>query len=144
MSLYLLLQIQTLTLSLSLSLTLTPCSPPPLASHSLSASLLPTRRFPTSPRRGGSTLQSGQQGRGARRGLGPSWGAEGTETLRSCPRSLLPRAINKGTLFAFSLSGPVQIFTAPVTRGGSTGSSGWEAAASALLQLWGSPVFAQL
>lgn len=43
--------------------------------------------------------------------------------LWSYPRSLLPRPINKETLFAFSLSGPVQIFTAPVTRGGSTGST---------------------
>lgn len=128
MSLYLLLQIQTHTLPLSVTHTYS-LSSLPLASRPYPASLLPTRLFPTSPRRGGSTPWSSRHGWGTRRGLSPSWGTERTETLQSCPGNVLPRPINKETLFAFSLSGPVQIFTAPVTRGGSTGSGGREAAA---------------
>lgn len=48
-----------------------------------------------------------------------AWGLVRMEKPWSCPGSRLPRPINKRPLFAFSLSSPVQIFTAPMTRRGS-------------------------
>lgn len=86
---------------------------PPLASHPHPAFWLPAlparRQHPTEPPAWpGCTA-------GAEPQLGRGEDGNAAE---------LPRPINKGTLFAFSLSGPVQIFTAPVTRAGSTGSGG--------------------
>lgn len=83
---------------------------PPLASHPSPAFWLPP--LPQHP-----TEQPARPGcaAGAEPQLGRGEDGNAAE---------LPRPINKGTLFAFSLSSPVQIFTAPVTRAGSAGSGG--------------------